>query len=314
MIIVSMNCHEALNSMWATIAKELHLIHYEDVYYWRGEHRPLPSNVILYPKGVYPHLRNVACTVAFNDDSQPDKLSYIAAPMINALAVTYFNPENPKDLSARPSEHTISKLKRRNTVFCGEVQKMRWGLEGVKKAPVHYYGVDMDLWKPGPHDDGTIIVVAHDFKYRDNVLDYHWCSTLLDGLPWRIIGRQRDDLQCEYPRAFFELQNIYSKASVFFDPAHCSPLSFALIEAMAAGMAIVTRPHDDIPYFLENNVNAIVSNDDKELKDACQMLLANPAERKRLGDNARATAEQYFLLKRWQEDTRTYLKLVGVRV
>jgi hypothetical protein len=298
--------------MWATIAGELHLLYYEDVYWWRDAHRPRPENVRLYRKGDFPHQRfNVA--VGFNDDSHMDKLAYAQCPKICSLAVTYFDAGNPKNIDARPSDRTIQKLKSWNTVFCGHTQKKRWGLEGTDK-PVIYYGLGPAKWDdPGPRDNGKICVVAHDFRYRDNVLDFNWCARLLDGLPWDVIGRQRDRLPAIYPESVGGLKNIYRSYSVFFDPAHTSPLSFALIEAMFMGMAIVTRPHDDVPYFLTDGKNAVVSDDDSALRAACERLTHDKRERDRLGEAARKTALKYFTLERWQKETLAYLRHIGVR-
>lgn len=311
MRILSLNCHEQLNCMWATLG-ELHLIHYEDVYWWRERHRLRPSNVYLYRKGDFPHLRfDVA--VGFNDDTHMQKIAYSQCPKVCSLAVTYYNPSSSADVNARPSDRTMSKLRSWNTVFCGHTQKRRWGLEGWEKAPVIYYGLDPVGWEPGRRNNGKVCVVAHDFRYRDNVMDFWWCSKLLDGLPWDVIGRQRDDLPAIYPESLEGLRSVYRNYSVFFDPTHTSPLSFALIEAMFMGMAVVTRPHDDIPHFLQNGVNAIVSNDDAVLRNAVERLLARPRDRLRLGAAARETALKFFTLERWQAETRSYLKHIGVK-
>lgn len=311
MKILSLNCHEQLNSMWATLG-ELHLLHYEDVYWWRDRHRLRPSSVYLYRKGDFPHLRfDVA--VGFNDDTHMAKVGYAQCPKVCSLAVTYFNPDAPKDVGARPSQRTMDKLRVWNTVFCGHTQKRRWGLEGWNKAPVIYYGLDPAPWIPGPRDNGKVCVVAHDFRYRDNVLDFWWCARLLDGLPWDVVGRQRDGLPAIYPDSEERLRDVYRNYSVFFDPTHCSPLSFALIEAMFMGMAIVARPHDDLPYFLKDGENAILSNDDAVLRKGVERLLKDRHLRGRMGVAARETAFKYFTLERWQDETLAYLRHIGVR-
>lgn len=312
MKILSLNCHEQLNTMWASIADELHLLHYEDVYYWRQEHRPLPPNVKLYARGDFPHQRfDVA--VGFNEDTHMAKLGYVPCPKVCSLAVTYFDPVNAKDVNARPSPRTINKLRSWNTVFCGHTQKRRWGLEGWNKAPVIWYGLDPTGWEQGPRDNGKVCVVAHDYRYRDNVLDFYWAARLLDGLPWDVVGRQRDGLPAIYPENVGGLREVYRHYSVFADTAHTSPLSFALIEAMFSGMAIVSRPHDDVPHFLRDGVNAVVTADDGAYRAAVERLLVDKTERDRLGKAARETAFKYFTLERWQRETMAYLRQIGVR-
>lgn len=205
-------------------------------------------------------------------------------------------------------------MKHRNTIFCGHVQKERWGCADAKRLPVIWYGLDPSGWEPGPRDNGHACVVAHDFRYRDNVLDFNWTCHTLDGLPWHIVGRQRDGLPAIYPENVGGLKEIYKHYSVFCYTAHTSPLSFALLEAMFSGMAIVARPYDDIPYFLENGKNAVVTMDSREYRDAVERLLVNKAERERLGSAARETALKLFTLSRWQDDTRAYLRGLGVRI
>jgi len=311
MRILSFNCHEALNTMWASLCDELHLMYYNDLYYWKDAHRDRPKNVFLYPKGVRPEGKfDVA--VGFNEKIHWEGMQWADCPKTDSLAITYYDPKNPKDVDARPPAQLVTDLRRRNMIYCGHMQKRRWGMEGTA-GPVIYYGVDKDRWRPGPRDNGRVCVIAHDFRARDNVLDFYWCHDLLKGLPWDVIGRQKDGLPSVYPKNFDGLRDIYENYSIFFDPAHCSPLSFAVIEAMYSGMCIVTRPHDDIPRFLMNGENAIVESNSGILRSAVERLLANRAERMRLGEAARATAEKVFALDRWKRETMGYFRKIGVR-
>ncbi|MBX6341452.1 MAG: glycosyltransferase family 4 protein, partial [Thermomicrobiaceae bacterium] len=95
-----------------------------------------------------------------------------------------------------------------------------------------------------------------------------------------------------------------------FSPMRYTSLPLAVIEAMTIGMPVVALATTELPTVIEHGQNGYVSCDLDELIDAMRGLLADPAEARRLGDNARQTARERFGLDRFIRDWNAAFALV----
>lgn len=68
----------------------------------------------------------------------------------------------------------------------------------------------------------------------------------------------------------------------------------SLQEAMLAGVPPVVFPHGGVPHLVRHGDTGLVVDDELAYRDAIEHLHRDPAERARLGDNARAFAAQAF--------------------
>lgn len=84
-----------------------------------------------------------------------------------------------------------------------------------------------------------------------------------------------------------------ARASIFVLPSYNEGLPMAMLEAMAAGKAIVVTPVGGIPETVTDNFNGLLvpPADAVALSTAIQKLLTNRALRESLGRNARQTIE-----------------------
>ena len=84
---------------------------------------------------------------------------------------------------------------------------------------------------------------------------------------------------------------------VFFQPSHWEAMSIAVLEAMAAGRAILATRVGDNPHVIENGVTGILANvGDVEGMAGALHQLRDPALRQRLGQAARLDYERRFTL------------------
>jgi glycosyltransferase involved in cell wall biosynthesis len=103
----------------------------------------------------------------------------------------------------------------------------------------------------------------------------------LDLLGWVTAGRKQEEL---------------ARAAVFCLPSHAEGLPMAMLEAMAAGKAIVVSGVGGIPDAVTDRDNGLMvqPGDAGGLAEALARVLGDEQERKRLGRRARATIEERF--------------------
>ncbi|UVW29935.1 glycosyltransferase [Massilia sp. H6] len=87
-----------------------------------------------------------------------------------------------------------------------------------------------------------------------------------------------------------------ARAAIFCLPSHAEGLPMAMLEAMAAGKAVVVTGVGGMPDAVRDGVNGMLvpPGDVQALAAALARLLENEQERQRLGERARATIEQEF--------------------
>jgi glycosyltransferase involved in cell wall biosynthesis len=83
--------------------------------------------------------------------------------------------------------------------------------------------------------------------------------------------------------------DLFRDASIFVLPSHYENFPLVVLEAAAAGHAIITTPVGAVPEFFEDGVSAIFVEicNSAQLADAITRLIRNPGERQRLANRAR---------------------------
>jgi len=75
------------------------------------------------------------------------------------------------------------------------------------------------------------------------------------------------------------------------------PLSRVLLEACAVGTPILAMPTGGTPDILTNDLNGLLAASPQQFAQKLNALLANPFERQRLRENAKAVARQRFAVE-----------------
>lgn len=88
----------------------------------------------------------------------------------------------------------------------------------------------------------------------------------------------------------------------FFNPIRYTSLGLAVCEAMMLGLPVVGLATTEMATAVQNNVSGFVDTDVTKLIPAMQMLIDDPAEARRLGDNARRYARERFAMERFIRD------------
>jgi glycosyltransferase involved in cell wall biosynthesis len=110
-------------------------------------------------------------------------------------------------------------------------------------------------------------------------------------------GPQRDELAAAGARLLgfrSDPERVLAAADVFVMPSRHEGLSFAVLEAMAAGVACVVSDGPGNPEAVGDAGLVVPAGDERALRAALARLAADPAERARLATAARARAAAEF--------------------
>ena len=116
----------------------------------------------------------------------------------------------------------------------------------------------------------------------------------------------------EGPRYGDEKWKVFSEADVFafptFYPNECFPL--AILEAMGAGLPVVTTEEGAIPEMVRDGVDGFICQreDAGALADALGRLLTDPALRIRMGESGKARYGDLYTLERFERSIVDILK------
>lgn len=111
------------------------------------------------------------------------------------------------------------------------------------------------------------------------------------------------------PVALADRVAFYKEADVFVLPTYAEAMPMSVIEAMAAGLAIVTTRVGGIPEIIEHGVNGLLvePGDPNELAERIAELCNDPELRLRLGDRAREDAARDLDFENYRERLRDVL-------
>jgi alpha-maltose-1-phosphate synthase len=91
------------------------------------------------------------------------------------------------------------------------------------------------------------------------------------------------------------LKNLLARTTVFAFPSDMDTFGYGVIEAMAMGVPVVATPTGGITeVVVDGETGVIVDHDDRALRTAIEDLLADEAQRKRMGAAGRARVEERF--------------------
>ncbi len=206
-----------------------------------------------------------------------------------------------------------------------ELAQRRLGISGARLAYIPYF-VDSAFWRPRPDPEDSLIVSAG-LEHRDYLTLARACS----GLPERVLiasgSLHSPRARCRMPEVLppgFEigfatygtLRGWYARASLVVIPLMQNDFQAgvtSLLEAMAMGKAVIVTATDGQGDVVEHGVTGLLvpPSDAGELRRVIRWLLAHPAERARLGANARRAVENEFSLEKYTSRLAAHLREVA---
>jgi hypothetical protein len=187
-------------------------------------------------------------------------------------------------------------------VFLFESSRSAWGWAEHEALVVHH-GIDAQLFSPGDAPRAAVALsVVNEWEKRDWCCGYQLWREAAAGLPVRVVGNNPGLSQ---PAGLVDLVQAYRSSRIFLNTSLVSLLPLALLEAMAAGCAVVSTATCAIPEVIEHGSNGLLADDAAGLRRHVQTLLGDPDLAERLGQAARRTVLERFrreaFIQRWRE-------------
>jgi hypothetical protein len=146
------------------------------------------------------------------------------------------------------------------------------------------------------------ITVVNGMQKRPRIAGYDLFLQARQVIPLDAVGMETEQFGGLGDVPYRHLHRLVADYRFLFSPMRYTSLPLAVIEAMTIGMPVVALATTELPTVIENGHNGYISCDVDELIERMRHLLADPAEARRLGENARKVAQERFGLERFIRD------------
>ncbi len=176
--------------------------------------------------------------------------------------------------------------------------------------------IDHGVFLPeGVHYTGEIakgLVVVNHLRKRGRRLGVDIFERVRQEVPLDLVGMDAESLGGLGEVAPPELPAFAARYRFFFNPIRYTSLGLAVVEAMMLGMPVVGMATTEMATAVRDGVTGYVDTDPIRLVGRMRGLLADPAEARRLGANARRHALERFGIDRFARDwERTFEEVTG---
>lgn len=218
-------------------------------------------------------------------------------------------------------------------VFLSDEQVTSWRIKNPLSVEVIPSCIDVSLYPEWQGDRETVLTVVNELPNREWCCGYNTWNTCTNGLPRTLLGCGNEGIPKNDVLSMFdptynvnaagfktheEIQDYFVHSRVYFNTNLYSTLPFALMEAMAYGMPIVSTNRNTAKIYLDNVArahkgrSAVLSNIPFVLRQNLVTFLKTPDMDmlRAMGQEARKNAIEYFDPQRFIEDWKAVLEYV----
>jgi hypothetical protein len=164
----------------------------------------------------------------------------------------------------------------------------------------HSVAIDANARYTGHLERG--VTVVNGMQRRPRIAGYDLFLTARAAVPLDAVGMQTEEFGGLGDISYPVLHRRVAGYRFLFSPMRYTSLPLAVIEAMMVVLPIVALATTELPTVIANGETGFISCQPDELIDRMRYLLANPAEARRMGDNARQVAQARFGFDRFSRD------------
>lgn len=260
---------------------------------WNLAVKPKPENMIdISPEEARDRAGEFDLLITQSDSQYGDSFKYKISKRLHIEHTTYPEPVMPYWNCP--------------TVFITDYNRRLWmgGPSGQKIWTVRH-GIDTNEFHTWVGTKNSAVTLVEAFRQRDWCCGYTLFDWVMKGLPFEIFGRENESLSgsdgsaCRPASGWEEVKKILRDHRVYVNTSLHSPVPMALLEAMAAGMPVVTTSSCEIPFYVKDGREGFISDDPTRLRAAVMMLLGNHERARSLGERARKAVSELCNLERF---------------
>ncbi|MEP7346453.1 MAG: glycosyltransferase, partial [Gemmatimonadaceae bacterium] len=271
---------------------------------WDQRMRPLPGNARL---TTLAEARDAGtqydCVINHNITDLLDTKSF-AAPKLLVLHETLDGrmAQQDADFDARDMRATLNAYLARvrgHAIAVSRMKAMSWGVTHV----VVQFAVDPDAYLPHAGHVASGLRVANHITSKRIFLAWDFHQQALDGLPMKLIGHNPDMPGVEAAEDWNALKQDLASHRFYVhtaDPHFEDGYNMATLEAMAAGLPVLTNRHPTT--IVEHGKSGFICDTPDEMRRYACELLADPALAQRLGERAQDIVRAAYSPLRFKVD------------
>jgi glycosyltransferase involved in cell wall biosynthesis len=272
----------------------------------RCGHIPWGDNVIDMP--VSEVARHEFDCIIYQDDDQylKDQYEYLT-PAQRSLPRIYLEHDTPRD---HPTDmrHPVDDPNLL-LVHVTPFNELMWD-NGRTPTRVIEHGVIVprDIRYNGSIDRGVVIV--NNLARRGRRLGIDVFKSAREKVPLDLVGMGAQELGGIGEIQYAQLPAFVANYRFLFNPIRYTSMGLAVIEAMMIGVPVIGLATTEMATAIESGKSGYVDTSVSKLISRMQELIDDPAEARRLGENARKRALERFGIERFVDDWNTVLNEV----
>ncbi|MEP7382712.1 MAG: glycosyltransferase [Gemmatimonadota bacterium] len=293
MKLLVLNCHEAWVHQLGALRAELEIVvglpgRYTRV--WDACMRPLPAEARTVTLDEV-RLRGAAydCVINHNITDLLDT-KFLDAPKLLVLHDTLEGrmAQQEAEFDARDMRASLNSYLGSvggHAVAITRSKAKSWGVTHT----VVSNSADPDAYLPWVGDVACGLRVANHVTSKRVFLAWDFHEAAMDGVPLRLVGHNPDMPGVDAADSWDQLKRIFASHRFFVhtaDPRYEDGYNMAVLEAMAAGMPILTNRHPTT--IVEHGVSGYIADSPDEMRHYAERLLADRDHAEALGEKGRA--------------------------
>lgn len=295
--------HERIETEIAKSGHNFYAFQHDSFKGWNTNYAPVPENYVLLNKALGNN--QLPLEVEFDLVLSQNKFGQfqILSQLSKALHVPLISLEHTLPHPGWPKQQVEACREMRGNlnIFISDYSIKEWKWTDRKDTAVIRHGIDTTLFNVLQLPREPIIFsVVNDWINRDWCCNFQGWRRIVKDLPVFVYG---DTKGLSVPAPSTEaLVDRYNRSRIFLNTSTISPVPTSLLEAMACGCACVSTATCMIPEVIQHGENGLISNNEKDLREFCELLLKDEKLAHKLGSAARRTIVEKFNEERFLDD------------
>ncbi len=298
--VLTFPTHETYQGNLKSANADFYLIHTPGMKEWNNRFRPLPLNHVILNDEIPEDLE-------FDFVLSQNRFAQYAAcrRLADAFGLPLISLEHCMPLSERQGyvEDWRNELKADEHVFITECNRHAWGYRaGEANVRVIEHGIDCDLFNTSPyaHRPIGLLTVGNQITTRPELGWEFMKEVMGEDLPIVLVG-DCPDLGSAPARSLNELVGRYQSSRIFVNCTSDSTIPMSLLEAMACGCCVVSRPTCGIPSLITNGVNGFLCETPEGMRNVIKALINDHDFTERVGSIARLCIQTRYHMNRFTD-------------